>query len=305
MTRQEGRRLRVEADGYMPAVSRVIRDDEDDPVVNFVLHKGAGISGIVHLPDGAPLAGADVVLVSPSQPAFLTNGRPPTGNDHRVVKTGVDGRFAFPPQEPPYTIVVLHDRGFAEQTIRNADAPPPADLTVRPWGRIEGTLRIGRRPGAGQTLNLAYERQGDTPATIPWWSGKATTDDAGRFAFERVMPGEVTISREILIKKIGHESDVGLTAIPSRVEVAPGATARLTMGGTGRPVVGKVTAPAGFAGPIDWTFSNNSLIPKADADPEADPVRREEGHPPLARGLHRQARGRRVVPGRGRGGRHL
>jgi RNA polymerase sigma factor (sigma-70 family) len=260
-TQQQGRRLRVEADGYMPAVSRVIRDDEDDPVVNFVVHKAAGISGIVHSPDGSPLAGADIVRVSPSQPAFFTNGLPPTGNDHRVVKTGIDGRFAFPAQEPPYTIVVLHDRGFAEQTIRNVDVPPLADLKVRPWGRIEGTLRIGRRPGTGQTLNLAYERQGDTPATIPWWSGKVTTDDEGRFVFERVMPGEVTLSREILIKQlassqtVGHSNTVG-------VEVAPGATARLTMGGTGRPVVGKVTVSAGFAGAIDWTYSLNSLIPK-------------------------------------------
>jgi len=260
-TRQQGRRLRVEADGYMPAVSRVIRDDEDDPVVNFVLHKGAGISGIVHLPDRSPLAEADVVLVSPSQPAFLTNGLPPPGKDHRVAKTGVDGRFAFPSQEPPYTIVVLHDRGFAEQTNRNADVPPPADLTVRPWGRIEGMLRIGRQPGTGQTLNVAYERQGDTPATIPWWSGRATTGDKGRFVFERVMPGEVTVSREILLKQsassqtVGHSHTVGVT-------VSPGATARLTMGGTGRPVAGKVTVPAGFAGPIDWTYSNNSLIPR-------------------------------------------
>ena len=194
MMRQQGRRLRVEADGYMPAVSRVIRDDEDNPVVNFVLQKGAGIASVVKLPDGAPLAGAEVVLVSPSQPAFLTNGLVPTGNDHRIARTAGDGRFAFPPQEPPYTIVVLHDRGFAEQTIRNADARLPAELTVRPWGRVEGTLRIGRRPGAGQTLGLSYDRMGDTPATIPWWSGKATTDEAGRFAFERVMPGEVTIA---------------------------------------------------------------------------------------------------------------
>ena len=123
MMRQEGRRLRVEADGYMPAVSRVIGDDEDDPVINFVLHAGAGVSGVVHLPDGKPLAGADVVLVEPSHPTFLTNGLPPRGNDHRVVKAGGDGRFTFPPQELPYTIVVLHDRGFAEQRIRNGAAP--------------------------------------------------------------------------------------------------------------------------------------------------------------------------------------
>jgi len=262
MTRGQGRRLRVEADGYMPAVSRVIRDDEDDPVVNFVLRKAAGISGIVHLPDGSPLAEANVVLVSPSQPAFFTNGLPPTGNDHRLVKTGVDGRFAFPAQEPPYTIVVLHDRGFAEKTNRDAGVPPPADLTVRLWGRIEGTLRIGRRPGTGQTLNLAYERLGDTPSTIPWWSGKATTDDEGRFVFERVMPGDVTISREILLKQSASSQTMGHSHTVE-VAVSPGATARVTMGGTGRPVVGKVTLPAGFAGPIDWTYSNNSLIPRA------------------------------------------
>ncbi len=267
-TEQHGRRLRVEADGYMPAVSRVIRDDEDDPVVNFTLHKAAGISGVVHLADGAPLAGAEVVLVSPSQPAFLTNGLAPKGNDHRIARTAGDGRLSFPPQEPPYTIVVLHDRGFAERTIRDADARPPVDLTVRPWGRIEGTLRIGRRPGAGQRLKLGYDRQGDTPAAIPWWSGEATTDDAGRFTFDRVMPGEVAVSREILIKQMPSSQTWGFSHT-TRVEVAPGATARVDVGGTGRPVVGKVKAPAGLAGPIDWTFSSNNLIPKVPPIPAA------------------------------------
>ena len=165
-TRKDGRRLRVEADGYLPAVSRVIRDGEDDPVVNFVLQAGVGVSGVVHLPDGSPLAGAEVLLIVPSQPAFLTNGRPPTGIDHRVVKTGGDGRFAFPPQEPPYTIVVFHDRGFAEQSIRDAKDPPAARLTVRPWGRIEGTLRIGNRPGKGESLNLGYYKAGRHAASV-------------------------------------------------------------------------------------------------------------------------------------------
>jgi RNA polymerase sigma factor (sigma-70 family) len=256
-----GRRLRIEADGYMPAVCRVIHDGEDDPVVNFVLHKSTGVSGVAHAPDDAPMAGADVVMVLPSQPAFLTNGRPPTINDHRVVKTGHDGRFTFPPQEPPYSIVVLHDRGFAEQAVRDAEAPPVTDLTVRPWGRIEGTLRIGNRPGAGQTLNLTYHEHGDTPSARPWWSGSATTDDTGRFVFERVMPGEVTVARRVLIKDMSHSQTWGHShGMP--VVVRPGETARPNMGGVGRPVVGKVTVPAGFTDPIDWTFSNNTLSPK-------------------------------------------
>jgi RNA polymerase sigma factor (sigma-70 family) len=263
-TRPEGRRLRVEAEGYMPAVSRVLRDDEDHPVVNFALRKAAGISGVVHLSDGSPLAKADVVLVVPSHPAFLTNGLPPAGNDHRVVKTGGDGRFAFPPQETPYTIVALHDRGFAEHTVNSAGEQAPAKLSVQPWGRIEGILKIGRRPGNGETLNLSYQNQGDTDQARPWWSGQVKTDDAGRFVFERVMPGAVTVSRQILLKQspsgqtIGYSHTVG-------AHVAPGATAQLTIGGTGRPIVGKVAAPAGFAGSIDWTCSQNSLVPKVTA----------------------------------------
>src|SRR6185312_10497261 len=127
-------------------------------IVNFGLRRGTGPAGVVRGSDGKPLAGADVVLVDPSQPFVINNGRPPTRSaqqvDRRFVETGADGRYAFRPQEPPYTIVALHDRGFAEQTIRDANAPPPADLTLRPWGRIEGTLRIGRRPGADETVVL-------------------------------------------------------------------------------------------------------------------------------------------------------
>ncbi len=219
MVREEGRRIRIEADDYMPGISRVIHDDEDEPVVNFVLHKGAGISGVVHLPDRLPLAGADVVLVSPSQPAFIKNGRQPASIHHRLVKSGVDGRFTFPPQEPPYTILVLHDRGFAEQII---DAKPSAtyELIIKPWGRIEGTLRIAKRPGAGEPVSLSYDRQGDTPRAIPWWSGEATTDPAGRFTFERVIPGAVHVVRVIPVK-----TTPTLTAmfggISTEVDVAP------------------------------------------------------------------------------------
>ena len=145
-SRKEGRRIRIEADGYKPEVSRVIQDDEDDPVVNFVLHKSAGISGVVYASGKSPLSGADVVLVMPSQPAFIKNGPPPDSIQHRISKTDAAGRFAFPAQEPPFTLLVLHDSGFAERTF-DADPDSTCDLTIKPWGRIDGTLRIGDRPG--------------------------------------------------------------------------------------------------------------------------------------------------------------
>src|SRR5262249_31194750 len=156
-------------------------------------------------------------------------------------KTGADGRFSFPPQEPPYTILALHDRGFAEQTI-GAKAPSAYELTIQPWGRIEGTLRIGKQVGAIQPVSLTYDRQGDTPKTIPWWSGEAMTDASGRFTFERVMPGVVFVARDIPIKTSPTSQTVYHSPFFG-VDVPAGATARVAVGGTGRPLVGKLTAP--------------------------------------------------------------
>jgi RNA polymerase sigma factor (sigma-70 family) len=259
----DGRRIRIEADGYAPAVSRVVHDDEDEPVVNFVLKRDAGILGVVHLPDHSLAAVADVVLVSPSQPAFIKNGQAPDGIQHRVIKTAADGRFTFPAQEPPYTLIVLHDLGFAEKTV---EASPSSvyKLTISPWGRVEGTLHVGARPAAGQQVSLHYQRQGNTPRTLPWWSGEVKTDAQGHFTFERVIPGEVSIARDIVVQTTPSRQTIHRTASVS-VTVAPRQKTELTLGGTGRPITGKVIASAEISGDVDWTQSNNSLIPKPSA----------------------------------------
>ncbi len=244
----------------MPAVSRTIRDDEDEPVVNFVLTKARDITGMARLSDGSPLAGADVVMVVPSQPSFITNGGPPRGDDHGAARTGSDGRFKFPPQEPPYRLIVLHDRGFAEWAVADAGDSTPIELTITPWGRIEGTFRIGRAVGAGQKLHLEYKRQGDTPAAVAWWSGETKTDDAGKFTFERVIPGRVVVSRQFVLNETANRLTITYTNTRA-IEVTAGATTRVELGGTGRPLVGKLTLPAGSA-PIDWTFGRGSLIPR-------------------------------------------
>ena len=279
----EGRRLRIEADGYLPVVSRVIRDDEDDPVVNFVLHRGTGVSGIVRSPDKAALVGADVVLVDSSEPASIGDGLLANGDHHWVSKTDAQGHFRFPPQEPPYTIVVLHDRGFAEQKVGDARTELFA-LTAQPWGRVEGTLRIGNRPGAGEMVRLVYPNQADRPDTLPWWNGYAKSDEAGRFLFERVIPGEVIVSRSVPLHGMGDRRTLGQSH-GTRVGVRAGEATRTNLGGTGRPVVGRLTAPADFPGPISWIFSLNHLTPKETA------MRGKSSHLGVAKGPQRATSG--------------
>ena len=258
-TEAELKVIEIEAEGYLPEISRRLKAEEEDAVVHFALHRGSGVSGIVRLPDGSPLAGAEVLLSTLARPVQLNNGRPQAGlSDQRVVKTRADGRFTLPPGEPPYTIVVVDDRGHAELTVKARPAVPYR-LTIEPWSRIEGTLRIGRQPAAAQKLNLAAEGHRD-PADVVYRSGFATTDALGRFEFNRVVPGEVTISRMIEWKDRNIGSAGGSPS--AVVHVAPAATVRLTLGGTGRPVVGKATLPAEITARDDWLFGFCYLVRK-------------------------------------------
>ncbi len=251
--------VRIEAENYVPAISRGLKDDEEEPVVHFALHRGSSVSGIVRLPDGLPLAGAELLLSTPARPVQLNNGHPQVGlSDLRVVKTRADGRFTLPPSEPVYTIVVLHDRGHAELTVRAAPAVP-AELTIQPWSRVEGILQFGRQPAAGQKLCLSHAGRRDSTDVV-YQNGFATTDAAGRFNFNRVVPGEVTVSRVIEWNDPSIQSAGGSPS--AVVEVAPAATVRMNLGGTGRPVVGKAAVPAEFAGREDWLYDFCYLIRK-------------------------------------------
>jgi RNA polymerase sigma factor (sigma-70 family) len=277
-TEEPLRFLRVEAEGYLPGISRGFKDDEDTVPFLFKLRRGSWTAGIVRGSGGLALAGADVVVVLRSRHAFIRNGRPPEGKHLRVLKTDLDGRFRFPAQEPPYTVLVLHDQGFAEQTF-DAKGPSSHDLTIQPWGRVEGTLRIGNRPGAGELVSLDYDRPGDwAPKAIPWWTGEAKTDDSGRFVLERVLPGKVTVSRVIRVQNSPMVWTENRT-VSAQLEVAPRATARATLGGTGRPVVGKLTAPAEIAGQVNWVQTNSALIAKQSGAERLN----EAGNGPLPR----------------------
>jgi peroxiredoxin len=257
---ESGHRIRIEADGYMPGISRLIHGDEQESVINFVLQKATGISGIVRRPDGSALAAADVVLVAPSQPASIRNGQLPYGNDHRTGKTDDKGHFGFPPLEPPFTILVLHYRGFAEKTVDTKPSSEPYHLQIQPWGRVEGTLKIGKNPASGQQVSLYYERQGNTPKTIPWWSGETKTDDKGNFLLERVIPGKVHVSRSVTIPRSAGFQSV-YPVLSTSLAVAPSVTTHAELGGTGRPIIGKLIAPE-ISGAIDWTEGSCSLIVK-------------------------------------------
>ena len=156
-------------------------------------------------------------------------------------RTGPDGRYAFPPQGHRVSVVAVHDAGIA---LGSGSSPAAStDLALAPWGRIEGVAKIGNKPAAargwpgGASQSLYKDRI----------SGETQADESGRFVFDRVAPG-----RTIICRRVDNPDKQGWTfSHPVYLDVKPGETVRVQLGGTGRPVVGRLAIPEGVtAGPL-------------------------------------------------------
>lgn len=72
-------RVRIEADGHRPAVSRNIASHEGSVTIDFELQPGKNIVAKVFTPRNLPAAGAKVSLAFGNSPIHLVNGDVPDG----------------------------------------------------------------------------------------------------------------------------------------------------------------------------------------------------------------------------------
>jgi RNA polymerase sigma factor (sigma-70 family) len=264
--------LEVRADGYLPAQSARIGSITADCEFDFQLKSSADIAGAVQLPEGTPAVGAMVMLCTQEAapqmtlPAQFDLTR--SGNAKHA-ETDAEGRFSFKPQLGVEKIRVAHIAGYAEVSLE--DLALSRTIVLRPWGRVEGALRIGGEPGSDQKIELSnwYWRFGVFPCFQLHMETK--TDTNGHFVFEGVPPGEREVWHSVNLRpdKTGLSiSDsmpihMGGRAVAMRirpwagqsqnmlVQVQAGQTAQITLGGTGRTVVGRIKAN-NSSQQIDW-----------------------------------------------------
>ena len=249
------RYLHVEAAGYLPAISRGFRFNEKSQVYDFKLTRGTvptrpAIAGVVRLPNGSPAVGAEIAPAMRTAGPYIQDGRAREPKRYPTTIVGTEGTFQFEPQTQPAMVMVFDDRGYAEATeAQLADSPAHA-LTLQPWGRVEGTLRVGASPGAGESVTLNPKRTIEPEDIHIHFGYDVKADTQGRFTFERVKPGSATVSRKI--RQTPNSSAFGPWVA---VEVKPSETTRVSIGGSGRPVIGRVVKPRDDKITIDWSFS--------------------------------------------------
>lgn len=256
--------LEVKAEGYMPAVSETVMVSSGDHHFEFRLTKHPGSVGRVVLPDGSPAAGAEVFLVgnfrrlrlfeasSPTRKHFLlhTPDEPETRG-----KTDAEGKFWFRPRAGASGVVAVHAAGCAAVALNALSNGP---VVLQPWGGIAGEVRSGNLLRVNEEVSLKVATSTADNLYVPC-SRNVRTDTEGRFAFERVPPGQYRVYR---VRNF-HGNSPGVVGSSHSVEthVESGSTAEVTLGGGGRAVIGRVRlVPDSVA--VDWGQRMQQLVRK-------------------------------------------
>jgi thiol-disulfide isomerase/thioredoxin len=185
---------------------------------------------------------------------LMQAGRYDRRSNFPMVRTGPDGRFTHHPKVDKYLLVAASDGGYADAT--QDEFAKSSKLVLKPWGKIEGVVWIGARPGADE--EVAYHAdislRGGQYYNLGYGNG-TRTDARGRFAFDRVAPGRGTVGRVL------NQNTVWGWLEP--VVVEPGRTARVRVGGRGRAVIGRLVLDGEPGTPIDWTRNPPVVIEDA------------------------------------------
>jgi RNA polymerase sigma factor (sigma-70 family) len=247
--------LGVTADGYWPqSFTNEIRGEREARFA-VELRRAPIAAGVVLTPSGEPAAGATLVVCTRYEAArMMRPGQLVTDDSgNGLVSTHADGagRFRLPVGSAPEAVAIAHATGFLDMPF--AAVSSNAIVTLQPWARLEGTVTAGGVALAGETVRVAALtwRMNQSPHVSVYV--EATTDAQGHFEFLQLPPGEWKVQREINHAPPGW-TGVRIPAFSHGVCVLTraGESVKVTLGGAGRSIVGRLTAPVPV-GPDVWT----------------------------------------------------
>lgn len=227
--------IEATARGYADFSQRLSASAPEGGGLLVKLKPSTPLSGIVVSQDGRPAAGATVSIVDESlggRAVEFSRGKIRNSNptSSKSAVTDEEGRFEI--AGPPETGRLVAADGAAFASVTLAEFKLSGTLVLQSLGRIEGVLRRGTETGAGQEMSLDMSKSG---IYFNFESTIHTTDAEGRFAFENVPAGTVSIVRLV---RVSANSRSLSHSIP--VVVQPGQTTQVVLGGSDATLHGMV-----------------------------------------------------------------
>lgn len=254
---RDGYAVRIAADGYLPTESPIFRSGNATVSLNFRLKRAPDIEGTLVKSDGTPLVNASLLVVTPGCQIFLQDGR--VGSQTRVPidKPDANGHFDLPPQDGKFFLMVVSDDGYA--LLKPENLGKSKQITIPPWGQVKGKASIGSAAAAGHLI-WTYEyiptdaehpdRMDDDFMSVRM-EEHVTVDSKGNFVIPRVPTGPAVVGIQVVWGEAKRPGQIGATQRVT-VEVAPGKTNHVVLGGLGRPITGRVITPPDLADQLDW-----------------------------------------------------
>lgn len=251
--------LEFEAPGYAVASSDLRGGEQAEQHFAIRLQRSSEFSGRVVYPDGKPASGAIVILNLFEDSYWLYSGKPDGGGHCPRTTTDALGRFTLKMHPLAVRLLVVADGGCSQWIVGQPRIDP---IVLQPWGTIEGTVILQGKPAANEMVLLwpgpALEAGGVSGVEQ---QQTAVTDNEGHFRFDRVACGPV------LVRHLRKRADNSMILVQrQRVEVPPGQTAQVQLGGTGKTVIGQFE----LSRPIpdfDWQTDQQQLTAKIDFPP--------------------------------------
>lgn len=236
LNEEEVNAIKAEADDYASKVEKLPDAVNGVVQVTLRLKPSASIRGVLVNAQGQPVAGGTVALTKESTMGGgqlqLRKGKLRTySNGEKVVTTDADGKFSLgSPPETGGLVIAAAESGFARATVE--EVRNSGRLVLQEFGRIEGTIRIAGSPSAGQEFMFSLMSIGVSP---DWDSYRTVSDASGKFAFDKIPPGEGQVVR--LIKTSPNS---WMHSHNTTVTIEAGKTAQVNFGDDGAVIKGQV-----------------------------------------------------------------
>jgi thiol-disulfide isomerase/thioredoxin len=247
--------FRIGAVGYEVFTTERFFDDSPPGSLTIRLVPAQIQSGLVIDSDGNPVAGAACRVLTSEEGAHIHNVENYTDElDGPVLTTDASGTFLYPTQVGRYAVLVTAEEGYAEKYLEPDEMA--GEIVLQPWSRAEGQLVQAGKPVPDATITVRPIRAlgGDNPHVQDSFS--TATDAEGRFVFGRLPPVPSTISSQLTPWR-----DYPITSnaiVP--VDLRPGETHVVNLGGDGLEVVGKVRLLGELANSIEFRYGINNLV---------------------------------------------
>jgi thiol-disulfide isomerase/thioredoxin len=254
--------LRIEADGYAAAPTRIVKASEKQVDLELKLNPAKRASLAVLTADGHPAAGAKAYIATPTVSLRVPTGNATIYDPEPFAVAGADGILHFSPPDEAYRLAILHSQGSAEISLASAGDMP---VSLTPWASIDLSVGPEAKPLAGvfvesqalntvatQALNTADQRFNIS------WIGLLNSDDTGKAALTYCRPcDDLQISAQP--PKAGGQTRDGWSFLEFDQKLTPGQHVNA------RVMTGKTTVRAVLVQPGGYEWSYVSLNPRGPA----------------------------------------